>query len=174
MVWHLTSPFHAGIVTADMDGTMAALAETFQLTWVPLGRPDVVHHTAKGPVRPSPRVSYSRQGPPYWEILETAPGTVYDLHAGTHLHHVGYWTDDFSEDLSAAQREGWSVEAVMKDASGNEITFAYLTRPGQLRVELVDAAQRSGLEALLSNPFPCAAGQGASSPISRGKPGREA
>lgn len=161
MDWDLTSPFHLGIVTADMDGLMATLGEALGLSWVALARPDVVHHTPDSPVRPSPRVVYSRQGPLHWELLEAAPATVYDPDAGTHLHHAGYWSEDFAEDLAAATRQGWSVEAAMKDDAGRLATFAYLTRPGQLRVELVDAAQRPALEALFDSPLVCGDGQGA-------------
>jgi hypothetical protein len=157
MAWTLRSPFHVGIVTTDIDGLMAALGTALGLTWVALERPDVLHHTPNGPVRPSPRVSYSPQGPLHVEILEAAPGTVYDPQAGTQLHHAGYWTEDFAGDLTSARSRGWSVEAAMKDDAGRLATFAYLTRPGELRVELVDAARRPALTALFENALACAA-----------------
>jgi Glyoxalase/Bleomycin resistance protein/Dioxygenase superfamily len=154
MAWTLRSPFHLGIATTDMEATMATLGTALGLTWVPLDRPDITHYTPGGSVRPSPRVSYSREGPLHVEILEAAPGTVYDPRARTHLHHVGYWTEDFAGDLSSAGREGWSVEAAMMDDAGRLATFAYLTRPGEVRVELIDAAQRPALEALFDSAVP--------------------
>lgn len=155
MAWDIGAPFHLGIVTTDMDGVMGTLGAVLGLTWVALDRPDVTHYTPNGRVRPSPRVSYSPRGPLHVEVLEAAAGTVYDENAGTHLHHVGYWTDDFTGDVSTAQIQGWSVEAAMTDGTGRLTTFAYLTRPGDLRIELIDAAQRPALLALFETSLAC-------------------
>lgn len=144
------SPFHVGIATPDMDTVMRALGSLLGLTWVPLHRPPILHHTPMGPVRPSSRVVYSVQGPMYVEVLQSEPGTIYDPAWGTHLHHVGCWTSDFASDLAEAQSQGWILEASMCDDAGLPVTFAYITRPGDVRVELVDISQRPGLEALLS------------------------
>jgi hypothetical protein len=146
----IMSPFHVGLATPDMNGVQGLLSQLLGVVWVPLERPPVVHHTPDGPVRPSPRVSYSTQGPLHLEVLEAAAGTVYDPDRGTHLHHVGYWTDDFASDLAAACADGWSLEVCMHDEAGRPALFAYLTRPARLRVELVDTVSRPALEALLA------------------------
>jgi Glyoxalase/Bleomycin resistance protein/Dioxygenase superfamily len=146
----MTSPFHVGLATPDVDGVQALLSQLLGVVWVPLERPPVVHHTPDGPVRPSPRVSYSAQGPLHLEVLEAAAGTVYDPDRGTHIHHLGYWTDDFAADLATACADGWSLEVCMHDEAGRPAIFAYLTRPARMRVELVDAVGRPAFEALLA------------------------
>jgi hypothetical protein len=146
----LASPYHIGISTTDVDGVMAALASVLRLTWVPLPRPPIWHYTPDGPVRPSPRVEYSAQGPLHLELLQAQAGTVYDPIQGTHIHHLGYWTDDFARDLAAAQGDGWALEASMRDEHGRPATFCYIIRPGRMRIELVDSARRPEFEALMS------------------------
>lgn len=143
------APYHVGIATPDVDGVMAAFGGVLGLTWVSLERPRIMHHTPDGPIRPSPRIEYSAQGPLHVELLQAAAGTVYQPEAGTHLHHLGYWTEDFSGQLAAALADGWSLEASMRNAEGTPETFCYLTRPGRMRIELVDASRRPGFEALL-------------------------
>jgi hypothetical protein len=145
----LSAPYHVGIATTDVDGVMAALGAVLGQTWVALERPPIWHHTPEGPVRPSPRVEYSAGGPLHIELLESATGTIYSPAAGTHLHHLGYWTDDFAGDLAAALAAGWSLEASMNDEDGMPSTFCYLTRPARMRVELVDSARRPEFEALM-------------------------
>jgi hypothetical protein len=144
----ITSPFHFGLATPDVAGVQASLSQLLGLIWVPLERPPVLHHTPDGPVRPSPRVSYSAQGPLHLEVLEAAAGTVYDPDRGTHMHHLGYWTDDFASDLAAARADGWSLEVCMHDEAGRPAIFAYLKRPDRMRIELVDSVGRPALEAL--------------------------
>jgi hypothetical protein len=146
----ITSPFHVGLATPDVDAVQASLSVLLGLVWVPLERPPVLHHTPAGPIRPSPRVSYSAQGPLHLEVLEAAAGTVYDPGRGTHVHHLGYWTHDFASDVAAARADGWSLEVCMHDEAGRPAIFAYLTRPDRMRVELVDAIGRPALEALLA------------------------
>jgi hypothetical protein len=150
----MTSPFHVGLATPDINGVQALLSQLLGLVWVPLERPPVLHHTPVGPVRPSPRVSYSAQGPLHLEVLEAAAGTVYHPDRGTHIHHLGYWTDHFASDLAAACADGWSLEVCMRDEAGHPAIFAYLTRPARMRVELVDAVGRPALEALLAGSLP--------------------
>jgi hypothetical protein len=145
----ITSPFHVGLATPDVDVVQASLSQLLGLVWVPLERPPVLHHTRDGPVRPSPRVSYSAQGPLHLEVLEAVAGTVYDPERGTHVHHLGYWTDDFAADLTAARADGWSLEVCMHDEAGRPAIFAYLTRPDRMRIELIDSVGRPALEALL-------------------------
>lgn len=142
-------PFHVGIATPDVEASMAALTALLGLTWVALDRPPICHYTPGGAIQPSPRVMYSAQGPLYIELIEAAEGTFYPLTEPTHLHHVGYWTDDFATALASAENEGWALEVSMRDDGGRPTTFAYLSRPGDVRIELVDSVGRNALETLL-------------------------
>lgn len=142
-------PFHVGISTPDIDGSMAAIGAALGLRWVALDRPPVLHDTPRGPVRPSSRVVYSSEGPLHVELLQAEPGTVYPPERGTHLHHVGYWVDDLRQAIGEAEGTGWSLEVTMFDEAGLPSAFAYLSRPGSTWIELVDVANRPALRALL-------------------------
>jgi Glyoxalase/Bleomycin resistance protein/Dioxygenase superfamily len=146
----LQPPFHFGIATPDVDELMAALGPSLGLTWVDLPRPPVEHRTPTGPTRPSSRVVWSSEGPLHVELVRSESGTIYRPDAGTHLHHVGYWVEDLAVSIEAAEGDGWNLEVTMPGPDGRPAAFAYLSRPGDLWIELVDSAQRPVLQAILS------------------------
>ena len=145
----IESPFHIGIATPWIDESMAHLADLLGLRFVALPRPPGHHDTPTGPTKPAPRVVYSAAGPLHLELLESAQDTVYAPELGVHLHHVGYWVDDLSGAIADAEQSGWHWEVTMMDDDGRPSTFAYLTRPGQTRIELVDRANRDALMEIL-------------------------
>lgn len=144
------TPFHVGIATPDVDAVTAALGALLGLTWVALARPPVRHHTPAGPIEPSSRVIWSQQGPLHVEVVKSEPGTVYPPERGTHLHHVGLWVSDLTASIARYAAQGWRVEVTMHDDDGQDSQFAYLSAPGQPWIELVDIANRPGLERVLA------------------------
>lgn len=145
-------PFHIGIATPEVDSVLALLGPMFGLTWVALRRPPVVHHGPNGPVMPSSRVVWSQQGELHVEVVQAEPGTVYVTDRGAFLHHVGYWTADLTESIARYVEHGWRIEASLVDDDGAPTAFAYLSRPGQVWVELVDVANRDALLGELAGP----------------------
>ena len=144
-----TAPFHVGIATVEPENVQSALTALLGLKWVALPRPPVQHYSPDGPVQPAPRVSYSADGPLHIEVLESAPGTIYDWKAGTYLHHIGYWSSHLATDLSQAESQHWTIEASMRDENGHPAIFAYLTKPGEKRIELCDESGRAAFEELM-------------------------
>ena len=144
------TPFHVGIASPDVDALMRSLGPVLGLRWVSLPRPPILHDTPTGRVRPSSQVVWSSEGPLHIELVKAESGTVYPPELGTHLHHVGYWTDDIPGAVAALQRRGWALEVTIHDDRGMPSTFAYLSRAGDVWIELVDAAGRAWLHALLS------------------------
>jgi hypothetical protein len=145
----LGAPFHIGIATPDIDALESVMGTALGKTWVALPRTTPFHDTPNGPVRPSSRVCWSTSGPFYVELLRSEAGTVYRPELGTHLHHLGYWVDDVAGSVADAESEGWSLEVTTFDAAGRPSTFAYLSRPGDLWMELIAATQKPYLEGLL-------------------------
>jgi hypothetical protein len=145
------TPFHVGIASPDVASLASALGPLLGLTWVSLSRPDVVHQTPHGPVAPASQViwSRSRPGAPHVELVKAEPGTVYALDRGTFIHHFGYWTPDLTGSITDYQAQGWRVEATMLDGAGQPTAFAYLSRPGEVWIELVDVANQPRLAAEL-------------------------
>jgi hypothetical protein len=145
----LGTPFHVGIASLDVETLALALGSVLGLSWVSLSRPDVVHHAPAGPVTPSSQVIWSRQGSPHLELVKAEPGTVYATDRGTYIHHFGYWTQDLTGSIAACQADGWQIEATMLDGDGRPAAFAYLSRPGEAWIELVDRANQPRLAAEL-------------------------
>jgi hypothetical protein len=147
------APFHVGIATPDVEELMRALGPIMSLTWVDLPRPPVEHDTPHGHTKPSSRVVWSSEGPMHIELVQSEPGTIYAPDRGTHLHHVGYWVDDVSAAVARAEASGWTLEATMMDQDGRLRAFAYMSRPGDVWVELVDSANRETLGTILCGSY---------------------
>ncbi len=145
----LRAPFHVGIATPDVDALESIIGTVFGITWVALPRTTALHDTPNGPVRPSSRVLWSASGPIHVELLRSEAGTVYRPELGTRLHHLGYWVDDLPGSVVEAESNGWNLEVTTFDAGGRPSTFAYLSRPGELWVELIAVTQKPYLEGLL-------------------------
>jgi hypothetical protein len=87
------------------------------------------------------RTVHSCQGPLHIELLEGSPGSIWETPLTTCVHHVGYWSDDIAGDIERLGHEGWSLELSLF-AGGRPVEFAYLSKAGSIRIELVDLARR--------------------------------
>ena len=134
---------HVGIVTCDLDAAMAAIGGLLGLTFGDpfdgAGAPPF----ARGDGAPAPglrRVTTSLGGPMRVELLEGLPGSVWHTEELTRLHHIAYWVDDVTTAAEALVADGWMIEVTVANPDARPIGFAYLTKPGQARVELTDGS----------------------------------
>ena len=127
--------YHVGIVVSDLPRAMEELGELLGLTWLPaFGQPTYqLLHSEQIPVEPL--VTYSRQGPPYVELIQQRPGTVWDA---TGLHHLGVWTDSMRQESDRFTQAGVPLDSVGTDAEGNWTSACYHRTAEGLRVELID------------------------------------
>jgi hypothetical protein len=138
-------PYHVGMATGGLEASMAALGGLFDLHWTavrsgqsfPLADPH-------GPVEDTARRVFSLEGPLHVELLEGSPGSVWAPHRGLHVHHLAYWSDDLAGDCGNLEADGWSIEVANYGPDGAPLNFAYLTRPGEPRMELVDVGLQPG------------------------------
>ena len=129
----------------DLDRAMEELADTLGTSWpVPQSRRRAFRG-ASSPFEAELRFVYSRQGPPYLELIEGIPGTPWDPTVGDRIHHVGIWVDHLEEAAQQLVRAGAPIELTYDTARLQSFTY-HLLAPG-IRVELVDAARRPGVEA---------------------------
>ena len=130
-------PYHVAVVVADLDRAMNELGELLGLTWhEPFG--GAGYQLLHGEIVDSNvRVTYSRQGPPYLELLQQCPGTVW---AETGLHHIGIWVDDAHAESKRFAAAGADLEAVGVTSDGTWVGGCYHRTSDGLRVELVDIA----------------------------------
>jgi catechol 2,3-dioxygenase-like lactoylglutathione lyase family enzyme len=130
---------HVGIVTNDLDAAMASMSGLLGLTFEEPFDGSLAPPFAFGDGTPAPglrRVTTSLGGPMRVELLEGLPGSVWHTTAPAELHHVAYWVDDVTSAAEALVADGWSVEVTIMGADSRPTEFAYLTKPGEARVEV--------------------------------------
>ena len=84
------------------------------------------------------RIAFAQTPPPYVELIEGPPGSLWDATAGAHLHHLGYWSEDMEADSARLEAAGMGLEL--------DLRYARYHRPADgagARVELIDAAHRT-------------------------------
>jgi catechol 2,3-dioxygenase-like lactoylglutathione lyase family enzyme len=143
--------FHVGILVADLDVAMERFASVFGLTFN-----DPMTATFGRLEDPDPheafvRCTYSRQGPPYFELLEANGEGLFSLAHGEGVHHVGFWEPALEGRCQALRALGVNPEGRVVNPDGS--TFAYFNRPADLhgtRFEFLDEASRSVTEAWIA------------------------
>ncbi|HEY7223616.1 MAG TPA: VOC family protein [Micromonosporaceae bacterium] len=145
---------HVGYVVPDLDEAMQRLTASAGLRWAVPRRLPVTLRTPAGETVTEVNLTYSVQGPPHLELIAQQPGTIWGSeHSG--LHHLGYWSGQFADDIDALTSAGFEVEAGAVDEHGALARFVYLREPYTgLRVELRDEARRPATEKWLRGESP--------------------
>lgn len=118
--------FHAGLLVVDIDAAMEQLSDALGLTW------NEPHESSYGAWRL--RATYSREGPPYIELIEgdgpwAASGGV------AKIDHLGYWSEDLERDKRRLVEAGLPIE-IDGPQHGGDFTYHRAAAAG-LRIELV-------------------------------------
>ena len=140
--------YHFGLVVRDFDHALQELGSNIGLEWASTQRRQFPLRQPNGVVDVDFRVTYSRTGPPHYEVIEAAVGTIWDPHFAHGVHHLGYWSENLAEDAEALTAAGYIWEATYDTGEGAEpFGFTYHTLPGtQLRVELVDISRKPAMD----------------------------
>ena len=133
----ITPPYHFGLVVDDTKAAMEELGRVLGLTWGRVQRKTLIIETKTGPTPTDVCYVYSLEGPPYLELIERRPGTVFE-EAG--LHHVALWCDDPEAESVRLEGEGWPRESVNLTPEGNWAGALYHLGTAGLRIEVVDIA----------------------------------
>ena len=90
-----TNLFHVGILVPDLDEAVARFTEVLGLSFK---EPAVAHvdrfEQGSSVEALDLRISWSIQGPPYLELLESQDNSGLYGHPHEGLHHVGLWEPD--------------------------------------------------------------------------------
>ena len=87
--------YHQGIRVPNLERAMDELGAALGVTWCePQEREQNVWLPDSGAAKIPLRFTYSAEGPQHIELLEGAPGSIWDGRANPGLHHVGVWSDD--------------------------------------------------------------------------------
>jgi hypothetical protein len=133
-------PFHVGLVVRDVAEAMDEMTRALGLTWGRIQRRELTMESPAGPVLLDVCYAYSLDGPPYMELIEQRPGSVF---AEVGLHHIGVWTENPGAESARLDALGWPRETVILTADGTWGGGLFHSALDTLRVEVVDIA-RSG------------------------------
>ena len=145
--------FHIGILVPEMNSAIEKFSDILHLDFSP---PTPIHfNLVEGPDGPYPYDSlftYSRQGPPYIELVEARSFGIHANTSGFGVHHVGFWETSIETQLETIEEKGLRAESRVVDPEGK--TFVWYSNPDDLsgvRLEYIDEARREGLLAFFES-----------------------
>ncbi|MEV4870753.1 VOC family protein [Streptomyces syringium] len=127
--------YHLGVVVTDLDRAMAELTDLLGVRWLsPVRSGNQI--TDGRPTGDGPMMTFSAQGPPYLELLELVPGSIWSTPG---MHHVGYWAADAPAESARLAEAGSPLEAAAVVLAGDTEpgVFYHRTTDGLL-LELVE------------------------------------
>lgn len=141
--------FHSAYVVGDLDRAIVALEGALGVSFLDPVRRDVPRvRDFAGDEPLSTRMTYSRGGPPYIELIE-AVGTGFLSQATIgRTHHLGFWVEDPAEASRYLQGRGYGWTADIHDAEGH-VAVAFVHDGAQV-YELVRETRRPALEAWIA------------------------
>jgi catechol 2,3-dioxygenase-like lactoylglutathione lyase family enzyme len=135
--------FHLGVLVRDLDQAIGRFGRVLGLTF---NEPIVANFARLED--PDPHVSfvrctYSREGPPYVELLEANGDGLFSIRHGEGFHHIGFWESDPDGRCSALADLDIRPEGRVVNPDGG--TFAFFNHPADLygiRLEVLADASR--------------------------------
>jgi catechol 2,3-dioxygenase-like lactoylglutathione lyase family enzyme len=140
--------YHTGIRVPDLDAAMAEMGEALGVTWASvMDVPEQQVWTPQdGPGTVPLRFVYSCEGPQHIELLQGAPGSIWDGTDQPGVHHVGLWVDDVAAETQRGVDMGWSVAAAHAAPDDGYGVFTYVQPRSGPIVELVWSAVQPRFE----------------------------
>jgi catechol 2,3-dioxygenase-like lactoylglutathione lyase family enzyme len=139
--------FHVGILVGDLDAAIGKFSRVLGLTFNTPMTANFARLEDPDPRQGFVRCTYSREGPPYIELLEANGDGLFSLSHGEGVHHLGLWEPDTDGRCAALRSLGVGQEARVVSPEGG--TFALFTRPEDLfgtRFELLHESSRAVTE----------------------------
>ena len=140
--------FHVGIVVDDFEAARDFFAEACGYEWGPDIQLEYTMMLPSGPVTYDQRLSYSVTEPRL-ELVQSAAGTPLQP-SSSGLHHIGYWCDEVAATSAELVAKGWVWECG-GEHDGSPL-WAYHFNPAGIRIELVSATMKAGLESMWGPP----------------------
>ncbi len=136
-------PYHLGIATSDAPRARDALGELFGCEWTDIVDQNDVHlFDGERTVVHSCAVAHSQLEPFSIELLQGSPGSIWETRRIMEVHHLGFWSTDVEGDIRAMQARGWEIDLTFVDERGSYENFAYMSKPGAIRIEFADMGWR--------------------------------
>ena len=109
-------------------GRWASVVEREQQAWTP----------ADGAFTTPLRFTYSCEGPQHVELLQGAPGSLWDGADAPGLHHHGVWVDDVAAETERLVAAGWTLEMAQKPPDKGYGAMTYVRAPSGFLLEPVN------------------------------------
>ncbi len=145
---------HIGIVVEDLDTAISTFSHVVgRFRKLPNDPAGVPIQTAEGTSVVDLRAAYSIAGPPFIELIQGVPGTLWDRRDGPYVHHIGYWVPpDEMEKTSARLTELGLPWLAKRPHEPGQVPRILYHASGDLRIELIDARRREELR--IGSPDP--------------------
>ena len=124
--------FHIGIVVADMKAGMDDMSRRFAVTFPDAREANVRMRWRGEEQQVTVKFVYSREGPPYIELLEAVPGTVWEA---TGIHHLGVFCNGMEGEIDRLVADGYTHEGASLGADGSLQGAQYITNNSGVRLE---------------------------------------
>jgi catechol 2,3-dioxygenase-like lactoylglutathione lyase family enzyme len=139
--------YHVGIVVPDVEAAMAHFTDLLGITWGPVVETEAFPvREGDGTERIVPNTLCYSTEPPYLELVEEVPGTVWECNEHSNLHHIGVWVDALPADSATYTELRCPLQLCGRDDDGALVQFAYHRDPLGVRIELVDIAMKPMME----------------------------
>jgi hypothetical protein len=139
--------YHVGIVVPDVEAAMTHFTELVGVEWGPVVATEAFDvRDADGRDLTLPNKLCYSTAPPYLELVEELPGSVWVCNEHSNLHHIGYWTDALPADSEAFAATQCPLQICGREGAQAPVQFAYHRDPLGVRFELVDAALKPMME----------------------------
>ena len=139
--------YHVGVRVPDLEQAMAELSTGLGITWAGvIEREQAAWTPADGAFTTPLRFTYSCEGPQHVELLQGAPGSLWDGTDWPGVHHHGVWVDDVAAETERLVAAGWTLEMAQKSPADGYGSMTYVRSPGGFLLEPVTAAVRPRFE----------------------------
>jgi len=144
--------FHVGIVVPDLELARDHYTAVLGVVFGPIVEGPMEVRDAEGNDLVFPhRVSYTTT-PPYLELIEEMPGTIWVCNEYSNLHHLGYWSDDLAGDAHAMTAARCPMELHARTGlQCPELWIQHRDRFG-VRIEMIDLALQPAMEQHVCRP----------------------
>jgi catechol 2,3-dioxygenase-like lactoylglutathione lyase family enzyme len=139
--------YHVGVRVPDLEAAMTQLGAGLGVTWAEVVERDQPAWTPTDGAFTVPlRFTYSCEGPQHVELLQGAPGSLWDGADLPGVHHQGIWVDDVAAETERLIAAGWKLEMAQKAPEDGYGSMTYVRSPSGFLLEPVSAAVRPRFE----------------------------
>jgi hypothetical protein len=143
--------YHVGFLVADIHAAAARFSAILGVTFNPPVRLYSECEDSDG-LRPFDlTVTYSREGPMHYELIEANEQDIYSISLGEGIHHVGMWCPDARQE--AERLAPLAVHPHVRILGQGRDMVAWYSQPQDsfgVRLEFVDEHHRPGIEGMIA------------------------